>query len=82
MERAWAFETSLSYHNTTRYHDPEDLDLKMEVAQTSEKLVSYHNSAQSHNPEVLDLENHRRESLRKSIRCEMNKIGELKEFYI
>jgi len=53
----------VSYHNTTRRHNPEDLDLKMEAAWTSETLVSYHNTTRCHNPEDLVLKHHRRESL-------------------
>jgi len=28
MEAAWIFETLVSYSNTTRRHNPEELDLK------------------------------------------------------
>jgi hypothetical protein len=55
MDEAWNSETLVSYYNTTRRHNPESLDLKMEEAWTTETLVSYHNTTRSHSPEDLDL---------------------------
>jgi hypothetical protein len=56
MEAACPCETFVSFYNTTRRHNPEDLDLKMEAALTCETLVSYHNTTRRHNPEELRLE--------------------------
>jgi hypothetical protein len=64
MKAARTSETLVSYSNTTRRHNPEDLDLKMEAVWTSETLVSYNNTTRRHNPEDLDLNLHRRENLK------------------
>jgi hypothetical protein len=42
----------VSYHNTTRRHNPEDL-VKMQASWTSETMVSYHKTTWRHNPEDL-----------------------------
>jgi hypothetical protein len=50
----------VSYHNTTRHHNLEDIDskhllpLKMEAAWPSETLMSYHNTTRRHNAEDID----------------------------
>jgi hypothetical protein len=39
MERAWISETLVSYHNTSRRHKPEDMDLKYLWISTDLKRV-------------------------------------------
>jgi hypothetical protein len=58
MEVARSSERLVSY-NTTRRHNPEDLEsshftLKMEAVWISETLVSYNNITRRHNPQDLE----------------------------
>jgi hypothetical protein len=53
MEVAWTSETLVSFRSTKQRHNPEELDLKMEAAGTSEKLVAYQNTRR-YNPEDFD----------------------------
>jgi hypothetical protein len=46
-EVSWKWRQFISYHNTTRRHNPQ-----MEAAWTSETLVSYHNTTRRHNPQM------------------------------
>jgi hypothetical protein len=55
MEAAQASETLISYHNTTRRHNPEDLDSKLEFSksfpsQNSAWIPSFHRSIHIPNP--------------------------------
>jgi hypothetical protein len=62
MEAAWTSEMFL-YYNTTRRHNPEELDfnlcflftLKMDAVWTSETFASYRNTKRCYSPEELDL---------------------------
>jgi hypothetical protein len=69
MDAARSSETLVSYHITTRRHNPEDLDSSFfksinflmgeeEATWTTETLVSYHITILRHNPEDLGSSRH------------------------
>jgi len=45
MEAARSSETLVSYHNTSRHHNPEDLDVIFTTVKTSNFVTNYYDRA-------------------------------------